>query len=80
MKHEPVLSLKKKLCLNQSLFALAVICLRTSAGENKHVRSSSASGGNRDRPSDRTKWNALHRITQREKLITPHTSSSWRAC
>lgn len=39
MKHEPFLSLKEKLCLNQSLFAPAVICLRTSAGANKHIRS-----------------------------------------
>lgn len=34
VKHEPFLSLKEKLCLNQSLFAPAVICLRTSAGAN----------------------------------------------
>lgn len=39
VKHEPFLSLKKKLCLNQSLFAPAVIRLRTSAGANKHIRS-----------------------------------------
>lgn len=38
VKHEPFLSLKEKLCLNQSLFAPAVICLRTSAGANKHIR------------------------------------------
>lgn len=39
VKHEPFLSLKEKLCLNQSLFAPAVMCLRTSAGANKHIRS-----------------------------------------
>lgn len=39
MKHEPFLSLKEKLCLNQRLFAPAVICLRTSAGANKHIGS-----------------------------------------
>lgn len=38
VKHESFLSLKEKLCSNQSLFAPAVICLRTSAGANKHVR------------------------------------------
>lgn len=37
VKHETFLSLKEKLCLNQSLFAPAVICLRTSAGANKHI-------------------------------------------
>lgn len=42
MKHEPFLSLKEKLCLNQSLFVPAVICLRTSAGANKHIRSAQA--------------------------------------
>lgn len=42
VKHEPFFSLKEKPCLNQSLFAPAVICLRTSAGANKHISLCSA--------------------------------------
>lgn len=80
VKHEPFLSLKEKLCLNQSLFAPAVICLRTSAGANKHVRLRSArEKATRSARRKETKWDVLHKITQREILITPHTSSSLRA-
>lgn len=44
VKHEPFLSLQKKLCLKQGLFAPAVICLRRSAGANKYIRMFSFGG------------------------------------
>lgn len=62
VKHEPLLSLKEKLCLNQGLFAPAVICLRTSAGANKHVRSAQLrEKGTRSARANETKWTAFAR-------------------
>lgn len=58
VKHELFLSLKKKLCLKQSLFACAVMCLWTSEPANPRICSAYALKS----PCHRTKWNGWLRI------------------
>lgn len=75
VKHKPFLSLKEKLCFNQRLFAPAVMCLRTSAGANKHMGSAQLW---RNKIEGWTKRYSLRRVTQRrlqQERVT--TEAQW---
>lgn len=72
MKHESLLSLKEMLCLKQSLLAPAVICLRTSAGANKHICSAQL-WRNKKKKKIRLQSDQMKPFTQKQwrKLTNP---------